>query len=182
MSAFGFGSPIDDATGCVEDGDEVGAAANGISVGHPGRSGVKIKPADGLTSFVVFNGLDPRLLFSWIFGFGDPSSNDTVVVAEGKRAFGLKQWSGRIGRTKDRLGQFGDGGGVRGKRRSHLTPALSSKKGGEGEKTLLRSRALSMNGGVSGSLVRIGDDLGAAGWNLAEACRALERSSVVVAV
>src|SRR5258707_12569220 len=80
--ALGFGSPIDDATTRVKDGDEVRSASNGIGVGHAGRFGVEIKPANGLAGFVIFDGLDPRLRYSWIFGIGNPSGNDDVVVAK----------------------------------------------------------------------------------------------------
>src|SRR4051794_23048810 len=96
ISALGFGSPIDDATACVEDRNEVGSASNGIGVGHAWRFGVEVEPADGLAGFVVFNGCYPRAGFSWVFGFSNPSGNHAVVIAEGETGFRLNQWSGRI--------------------------------------------------------------------------------------
>ena len=63
VAALRFGSPIDDATACVKDRDEVGLASNGTGVGHAGRSGVEVKPADDLSGVVVFDGLNPRFAF-----------------------------------------------------------------------------------------------------------------------
>jgi len=117
VSSLRFGSPVDDAAVDVKHRNEMRFATDGIGVGHAGRTGVEVEPADGLSGLVILNGLNPRFGFGGVVRFVDPCGDDAVVIAKREFVFRLSEWSGRIGGSEAGFWQFADGGGVGRKRR-----------------------------------------------------------------